>query len=163
MCIYTRICQPQLILNSTKIKWVYTARNMHTMECFAVKMKQISELIWKEHQGRGGKGCMAKSIWIWKYIWICILICTYFLMNKTFLEKYTRNLPVVTYKKKKIGSKGELIFPSTLLGFPIHSYVFKNILEFAELNIQCIVNPTTIKNTKQKNLPKLLNSNIYNI
>lgn len=84
-------------------------------------------------------------------------------MNKTFLEKYTRNLPVVTYKKKKIGSKGELIFPSTLLGFPIHSYVFKNILEFAELNIQCLVNPTTIKNTKQKNLPKLLNSNIYNI
>ena len=58
MCIYTHICQPQLILNSTKIKLVYTARNVHTMECFAVKMKQISELIWKEHQGRG-----VKDVW----------------------------------------------------------------------------------------------------
>lgn len=28
------------------------------MECFAVKMKQISELIWKEHQGRG-----VKDVW----------------------------------------------------------------------------------------------------
>ena len=91
------------------------------------KKKKDADLSW---YGKSNKAGVKRNLSIYEYPFSS----TYFLMNKTFLEKYTRNLTAGVYEREKTRSKWELTFHTALLGFPIQ-ILFTNSLEFAPLNI----------------------------